>query len=291
MESIVKIVLPHTRIVVSVGIVIAVWLLILPGCAKADYDPAYTVEIPSYMAETDDTDSLETFLSSPDSEVRAAVCLRLSQINTDGSVSLLIRAFENEPYREAMELPPGVRYYALTGLGAIGTERAEEYLKQVVGQYAADLGDSPKIWNIADSLSVVGGALEGLDRIGSPSAYAFLDSTYKDRSYYWYIRSRAFRFVALQQLAVESFQTARDTAQYFVGELLRYGPEVKMHGEDGVVTEAYIKARVFLALVHENAEGTVTLLQDEKSKMAREDSGRRAYVDSVISIIQGQSLR
>jgi hypothetical protein len=264
-------------------------LVLMVGSAQADFDSPFEVTVPEYMQSLNTAQELAGYLNSGKEAERIAACMRLGQIRGEEAYQLLVTAFDKEPFRKGIELPDGVRYYALIGIGQSGVQAAEPLLSQIVTDYSRNIHESPDTHISADSLSVIRGALGGLYEIQSDSATAHLNSTFNNGEYYWVIRYLAYINIIKLHLRTRAFPTESDTASYLITNLAKLGPGSSMWNEDHSVNVDFIKSAAYRQLLFEYKDSTLP-------ELSRYISGLRIgdpavpYLDSLRKNMEGKPL-
>ncbi len=230
--------------------------------AHADFDTKYQVAVPESIQSITLAEQLRVYIDSDNYVNRVAACIRLGEIKGQDAFELLKYAFDKEPFREGMELPDGVRYYALVNIGRCNASDAEALLVDIALHYSNNIDPSPDRHLSADSLSVVRGAFRGLSEIGNASVVAALDSVFNNRDLYWLIRSFAQLDILRHELKDYSIKTASDTTVFLIAKLDIPGAPFKQFNSDGTINTGFMIEQNILYLLYEYRKVTYQYISD-----------------------------
>jgi hypothetical protein len=230
-------------------LLIACFLLGVSSSANADFNPS-KIQWPRHIMESQNAESLISFLSSAKEIERDAACNRIGELGDKIFVESLMRAFENEKIRTGIDLPYGVKYYSLISIGKIGGSTAEVSIRKIVRNHLL-YSLRPDQNSTSDTILVLIGAFEALSEIKTNSARMFLDSLYEDENLYWLIRSMANLNSMRIKLAGVNYFTKADTAQFLIVHLDSLGGPLRQFDDEGCINDSFIVANNIESLIYE----------------------------------------
>jgi hypothetical protein len=200
--------------------IISIWawtLIILAGKVVAMPVIGYTPKVPAYIEAISNLDSLSDLLKGASFNDKLAIFIRIGEIGDTRGLKILMDAFENQPYDNAIEAAPGIKYYCLESIGKIGGPDAESFLKTVVINLSKEIKVNINSFTSADSVMTLGACLRALGSVGTISAGAFLDSVSQNSDFKPMLRSIAY----LEAIKIEiknniSLKNGADTSQFLL---------------------------------------------------------------------------
>jgi hypothetical protein len=251
-------------------IMVILSLLILSSYPKADIFETRRIERPNIIMEYSDPDSLVALLNCSDESVKVAACKRLGEIGEKRNLNDLYSAFQKEIYRDGIDLPYGIKYYAPISMANIGGRDAEEMIKGIASGHLIKTR-RVDLFSTRDTIAALSGSFFALSKIASISAHAYLDSVFEDRQAYWFIRSLANLNAIRIELAKDSLATKADTAQLLMSRLDSLGGPHRQFDDKGEINDVFIKAHNIRLLIYEFRGWITPFLNDYIDSLSQND--------------------
>ena len=247
--------------------------------AYADIDTSYKYVIPESVQVLTTASQLTAYINSESARDRIIAAIKLGDIKTAESFELLKQAIEREPCMPGIDIPKGVKYYALISIGKLGTPAAEDYLINFIKSYSkkeylSHFTGKGYLNATQDTLLSILGALDGLEIISSPTAVSFFNSTFNNEYYYWPIRGFAFVRLLRATLKNDNFHTGADTANFLIDGYIKTIGVDDMWSEDAVINVNFITGDNFKFLLYQYKKTTLPYIIDKINSLTPDDPVR-----------------
>jgi hypothetical protein len=253
---------------------ISIWawiLIVFAGQVGAMPVIGYAPMVPAYIEAISNLDSLSNLLKSANFNDKLAIYIRIGEIGDTRGLKILMDAFEDQPYDNAIEATPGIKYYCLESIGKIGGPDAEKFLKEIVSNLKKDIRAGTNSFTRADSLITIDAALNSLGEIGTFSASVYLDSIFHNNDNFWLIRANAYLGLLNIEMKNRDLNNMADTAMFLIENWKEIPLSQHQFTGPGVIDTNYIKRDNIEALIYKYRSFMTPYITDLMNKMNSSD--------------------